>query len=77
MMVRPTHMFDVLEIATAAEDWEVLDVLHGKAGVEEVADPAFEVKTILFVEGIVSFGIGLLASSKYGWIHPIFRRAFS
>ena len=67
-------MFDILEIARAAKDWEVLDAFHGKADGEKVVVPAFEVTTIFFVEDIISFGISLLASSEYGRIHSMSRR---
>ena len=70
-----THMFDTLKIACAAKNWEVIDAFHGKAEGEEVAVPAFEVEAVFFVEVVVSFGIGLLASSEYGRIQSMFRLA--
>ena len=70
-----THVFDILKIACAAKDREVIDAFHGKAEGEEVAVPAFEVEAVFLVEVTVSFGIGLLASSEYGRIQPMFPHA--
>ena len=67
-------MFDILEVASAPKDREVVDAFHGIAGGEEVAVPAFEVKAVFFVEHIVSFCIGLLASSEYCRTQSIGRR---